>query len=446
MAEVKGVQTMNKQALMKEAKAQGIEELQLFERHSKTTSLKVFEQTVDSFTISESIVLNAKGLVNGHMGMVYVEDLSDEAIPFIITSIKENASAITSEDEQEIYAGDEYYPTVEYTKNTCLDEGISKKVELLLSLEKKLQAYDPRIAQVMELAYEDVESGVTITNTKGIDLHREDTMSMLVASILVKDGEDQKSAYEIETLTSLEDFDEAAFVQKLCEKAIKKLHATQVVSGHYPVLIEKNAMGDLLRHVMNQFHGEQAAKGISLLKDSIDQKIFDEKVTIIDDPLMKDGYNSAAFDDEGVACYKKTVVEQGVLKTFLHNLKTAKLMNTTSTGNGFYNDISCTNLYMEAGDTSYEDMVKSMEKGVIITELNGLHAGWNAVTTQFSLQAAGFYVEAGEIVRPVNLITIAGNFLELMKHISIIGNDVKHSYTGIGAPSVLFEDVAVSGE
>lgn len=437
---------MNLKQLIEAAKARGIEEVELYKSHAKTTSMRVYDQSVDSFTISESNRWKIKGLYQSHMGKVMVEDFSEAIIPFILDGIIENATAITSEDEQELYAGDDVYPIIEYTENQCLRESSAKKIELLKSLEQKLYQSDDRIAQVMEVAYEDVEGGVTIQNTKGLNVQREDSITMLVASILVKDGDDQKSAFDIITLKDLESFDQDQFVADLKEKAVKKLHARQVPSGHYPVLIEKTAMTDLLRQVFNQFHGENAAKGISLLKDSLNQSIFDEKVSIIDDPLMKDGYNSAPFDDEGVACKKHTIVDHGVFISFLHNLKSAKLMHTASTGNGFSGDIAYTNYYLAPGDTTYEDMIKTMKQGVIITELNGLHAGWNTVTTQFSLQASGFYVENGEIAYPVNLITIAGDFLDLMKTVQLIGNDLKFSYTGVGSPSVLFPSIAVSGE
>lgn len=437
---------MNNAQLIAAAAKRGIHDLQIYQTHSKTASMSVYEHALDSFTISENDRWSIKGLVNGKMGRVSVEEFDEASIPFILDAIIENAAAITSSDDQELYAGDASYPEIKQTENTCLKASSAKKLALLQSLETKLLASDERIVQVMSLDYEDVEAGVSIENTKGLARSRNSDVSMLVASILVKEGEDQKSAYDLVSLKNLEQFDQDAFVHHLSQKALAKLHARQVISGSYPVLIEKEAMAELLRHVANQFHGENAAKGISMLKDSLNQKIFDEKITIIDDPLMEDGYESAAFDDEGVACRRKVMVDHGTLTMFFHNLKSAKLMQTTSTGNGFAQDIAPTNLYIEPGTTSYEEMIATMEKGVIITEVNGLHAGWNTVTTDFSLQAAGFYVENGAIQYPVNLITIAGNFLSLMKEISIIGNDLKFSYTGVGSPSILFPSIAISGE
>lgn len=437
---------MNTKLLIEKAKQAGIEDIEVFIHTSKTTSLQVYEQAVDSFTISQGNSFDIRGIYQGAMGSCYVEEDADENMDWIINSIKQNAQAITSEDEVEIYAGEVAYPQLEQTANACICVDVQEKIKLLMEIEARLLQSDPRISQVMNVSYQDLEMGAHIENSKGIDVTRSDSFSVLSAAVLVHEGDDQKSAYDVMTLKNFEDFDKAAFIEKLRKKAVDKLHAAQIPSGQYPVLMEKEAMANLLRSLCGLFNGENAYKGISLLKDKAGTQIFDEKITIIDDPLRKDGYNSAPFDDEGVGCFCKALVEHGVLQGYLHNLKSAKLMHTTSSGNGFDGGISATNLYIQAGSASYEEMLASMEKGVIITELNGLHAGLNALTTEFSLQAAGFYVEHGQIVKPVNLITIAGNFLSLMKEVTMIGSDLKFQLSGIGAPSILFPAMAISGE
>ena len=232
---------------------------------------------------------------------------------------------------------------------------------------------------------------------------------------------------------------------------LDKLSAESVQSAQYPVLIENEAMADLLAAFSGMFDGENAYKGISLLNDSIEKQIFSDKITIVDDPLLKNGYNSRSFDDEGVACRNKILVDKGVLKTYLHNLKSAKLMNCETTGNGFKAGyasnvgIAPSNLFIENGSTSMDEMIASMEEGIIVTEITGLHAGLNAMTGEFSLQSQGWYVKDGKKVKPVNLITIAGNFLEAMKQVEMLGNDGKLNAGSIGSPSILFTSLSVSG-
>ena len=437
---------MNWEKWKQAAVQRGISDLQVDENGSRITSLRLFEGNVDSFTISDCRTWSIKGIYHGRMGSVVVESMKEDEIPFVLHALIENAEAITSEDVIELYPGEQEYPSLVYKENKCLRQPVFDKIALLKEVEDKLLHSDSRIAQVMEVSYRDYEGDVTLRNTRGLNASRHADVTMLSAEVLVKDGDDQKSAYDVAVLKSLDAFDVDRFVNDLKEEAVSKLHAKQILSGSYPTIIKGKAMANLLGCLIIQLNGEQVAKGISLLKDSLDRQIFDEKVSLIDDPFMEDGIQSTPFDDEGVACRRKELVAHGILQGYLHHLKSAKALHMEATGNGFGADISHTNLYLAQGDNTFTDMIRTMKNGVVISDVTGLHAGWNPITTQFSLQASGFYVKDGEIVHPLNLITIAGNFLELMKDITMIGNDLIHYPTGIGSPSVLFPSLAISGE
>lgn len=443
---------MNKELWMKEAQKRGITDFEIYEQKSSSTNIRLYEASVDGFSISECDGIALRGIYDGKMGICYLEDARDENLTYAIQQIIENASSITSEDEVEIYAQEATYPKVLLKENTFKNVSTERKIAILKDIEKAILESDPRIAQVMSCDYVEGEVSRSIYNSKALALDDHTSYSMIVAQVLAKDQEDAKSDFDWMIVYDESDIDIESFAKGLSAKVCAKLNATQIPSGTYPVIMNMETMSDLLASLCGLFDGENAFKGISILKESIDQKIFDEKITIVDDPLLAYGYNSCAFDDEGVSCRKKVVVGQGVLKTYLHNLKSANLMHTASTGNGFKAGyassvgISPTNFYIENGSSSYETMVQSMEKGVIITGITGLHAGLNPISTEFSLQANGFYVEHGVIVKPINLITVAGNFMEAMKQIDMVGNDLKMNCNGIGSPSILFHGLAISGE
>lgn len=443
---------MNKTIWMTEAEKRGITDFEIYEQKSSSTSIQLFEHKVDGFTISECDGVAIRGIYQGKMGICYLEDASDANMDYALHQLMDNAKIVTSEDEVEIYAGEDYYPEVKVKENTFKLKSSEEKIALLKQIEEAIYASDTRIDQVMSVEYEECDVSRSITNSKKLSLHDKNSYSIVVAQVMAKDQEDVKSDYDWAVIMDEQDIQVNQFAKNLSKKVCNKLNATQIPSGNYPVIMEKDTMINLLGALSGLFDGENASKGISILKDSLNKQIFNEKISIIDDPLMENGYSSCPFDDEGVSCKKKTVVENGVLKTYLHNLKSAKLMHTTSTGNGFKAGyasnvgISPTNFYIENGDTSFADMVKSMEKGVIITDITGLHAGLNPISTEFSLQSSGFYVEHGEIVKPINLITVAGNFMDAMKHVEAVGNDLKFSFSGIGAPSIKFTELAISGE
>lgn len=169
---------------------------------------------------------------------------------------------------------------------------------------------------------------------------------------------------------------------------------------------------------------------------------------------MAAGYR--AFDDEGVACRYKKIVDKGVLTTYFHNLKTALTDGTETTGNAYrasYSSsisIAPTNFYIENGDTDVAEMLNRMGTGIMITEIEGLHAGLNTVSGDFSLSARGFYIKNGKKERPVEQITVSGNYLTLLKDVAAVGNDFKFGMPDgggyKGAPSLLIEKLSVAGE
>ena len=192
-------------------------------------------------------------------------------------------------------------------------------------------------------------------------------------------------------------------------------------------------------------------KGFSLLKNKIGEHIASSNITIIDNPLLENGFATTAFDSEGVATFRKNVVESGVLKTYLYNLKSAAKDNTVSTGNGFKSGFkgavstSTTNFYIENGTVDFDKMAEEMHNGLYITDVAGLHSGASAISGDFSFAAEGFKVENGKITTAVNQITIAGNFYNILNNIAIVGNDLKFNSSAIGSPSLMIKDISVGG-
>ncbi|MCI8541063.1 MAG: TldD/PmbA family protein [Erysipelotrichaceae bacterium] len=437
---------MDWELLKRTALENGLSDIQVDERWVQERSMRLFKGNIDALTSSDCRTWSITGIYQGHKGHILIEDDAPTQIPNIIAELIASAEVITSTDQPELYAGEKQDFLQNKQEVPWLKQPLSAKIALLKEIECKLLQSDLRVQQVMQVSYEEQESVIILRNSKGLDAQRTNATVLLSTELLVQEGEQRKSAYEIVNLNTEVPFDVDGFVKRLSAETIAKLNPKAIPSGMYPTLIQGKAMAAMLNCFANQFHGEQVAQGISLLKDQLHKVLFDKKVTLVDDPFLAYGIRSVPFDDEGVTCRYKKLIDHGRLECYLHHLKSAQRMGCEPMGNGFHQDIAYTNLYLENGKSSYEEMLQAMQNGIIITEVTGLHAGWNQVTTQFSLQASGFYVEAGKIKHSLNLITIAGNFMELLKTITMVGNDLQHFYTGIGSPSVLFPQLALSGE
>lgn len=436
---------MNKQEIIKEALNIGLDEIEIYETSSSRLSMSLFESKIDSYTIANDQDYLIKALINHKMVECHLASLDNLDINLVLNNLKENALSIESEDISSLYEGEKEYPEVKYKVNTFKNKTYEEKVEILNKLETLCLNLDSRIKQVMSIDYEEVLNTTSITNSKGLNINKSLDYALVSIQLLASENDDNKSAYKVDFIVD-DDFDLESFAKKAVLEAVSKLNSKSINSGEYQVIMKNEAMRSLLGALCGLFVGENVYKGISLLKDKLNQKIFDEKINIVDNSLLDYSFNSSPFDDEGVSAKKTVLVEDGILKAYLHNLKSAHMMNMTPTGNGYGASTSPTNLAILNGDKSFDELLKIMNDGIIIEDISGLHAGLNSFTTQFSLLASGFEVKDGKIVRPINLITVAGVFLDMMKDIKAIGNDLEYGINGIGSPSILFNKLNISGE
>lgn len=437
---------MNFDKLFDIAKQKGIEDLQLYLSDSNEFEIAVFKSELENYAISSSQKLSVKGIYQGKMGTVTTEVLTDDVIDFIVDSVIASAKTIESEDEVFIYEGDKEYKVIEGLFSESLNEVTAKqKIDDSFELEKMIKAKDERINMV-QVYYMEGSTKVNIKNSKGLNLEKLVNDGLIGAQVIANDGKDQRSSFEYIRSNDYKDFDFEALATLAAEKAVALLGATPCESGEYEILLSKEASASLLAPYLSMFSAESVQKSISLLKGKIGESIGSNKVTIVDDPFMKKSAKSGAFDDEGVATSYKELVKDGVLTGFLHNLKTAKKDDVKPTGNGFIGrGIAPTNFYIKPGEFKFDDALKSMKKGILIEDLAGTHAGADPISGDFSLQASGFLVENGKKVRPVALITVAGNYLDLLKDVTQVCDDIKFNFGYVGSPSLLLKSLMVSG-
>lgn len=436
---------MNLEKLFKSAKEKGITDLEIFASDRSSLSIEIFDGEVDKYEIADTNALTVKGIFNNKMGTFRTEVLDDDVIDEILDTIIASAKEIDSLDDAIIYEGDKSYKDLRDLYNDNLyNLDVQKKINHLLALDKFLHEFDPRVT-VVETMYSENNNAVMLKNSKGINLSNKANSAYIGGSVIVKDETDQRVGFDVMISNDFNDFDIETIGKEIVEDALASLGAKPVPSDNYEIVFANGAIATLLSAFQSIFSADSVQKGLSLLKGKLGEVVGSDLVTIVDDPFMKKSASSRSFDDEGVATIYKEMVSKGVLKTFLHNLVSAKKDNVKSTGNGFGGSVAAVNLKMEPGKSSLEEMIASCEKGVFITNVQGAHAGVNPISGDYSLQASGYYIENGKKVKPVALITVAGNFLETLKDITMVGNDLKMSYYGVTSPSIKVKSMTVSG-
>jgi PmbA protein len=202
------------------------------------------------------------------------------------------------------------------------------------------------------------------------------------------------------------------------ERTVRRLNARQLKTMQVPVLFEAPIASGLLGSFVNAVSGGSLYRKSSFLLDQLDQTIFAPHINITDVPDTPKGLASGPFDNEGVRTQRRVIVEDGVLRGYFLGSYSARKLGLRTTGNAGGNH----NLILQSGDLDFAGLLKTMSRGLLVTELLG--QGINAVTGDYSRGAAGFWVENGEIQYPVQEITIAGNLKDMFRNIVAVGNDI----------------------
>jgi PmbA protein len=230
-------------------------------------------------------------------------------------------------------------------------------------------------------------------------------------------------------------------------RAVARLNPRKVATRKVPVVFDPRTAGSLVSHLASAANGASVARKTSFLRDKMGAKLFADGIRIIDDPLRKRGLRSHPFDGEGVAGKKLTLVDDGVLLSWLLDSATARELGLITTGHAHRGASSMpspgpTNLHLEPGRLSPDALLADITDGFYITDMIGM--GVNMVTGDYSRGASGFWIENGKRTYPVSEVTIAGHLLEIFRTITP-ANDLEFRY-GTNSPTLRVEGLTVAGQ
>ncbi len=290
-------------------------------------------------------------------------------------------------------------------------------------------------------------TGITLATSNGFAGSYARSGFALSVSVLTGEGQAMERDYEYSSTVFGADLAAAAEIgRKAGERAVRRLGARKPETGKFPVVFDPRVSGGLLGHLSGAIGGPAIARGTSFLKEKMGERIFAENIQIHDDPHRARGLRSKPFDAEGVANRPLQVVENGVLKTWILDLSSAKQLGLSTTGHAARGTSGpphpgVTNFYMAPGELAPEALLSEIEEGFYVNEMMGM--GVNGVTGDYSRGAAGFWIKNGELTHPVSEATIAGNLKDMFLAITP-ASDLTFKY-GTNAPTLRVDGMTVAG-
>lgn len=317
-----------------------------------------------------------------------------------------------------------------------------KKINLAMETER-IALEDKRITNSHGASFETHELRTVLANSKGFSQEFKETVSSISVSLQGGDTDAKVEGYWSSSkrfFNALESPEEIA--RKAVERTVRQLNPQKIKTQNAPVVFEPRMTSWLLAFLFSCISGEAVYRKTSFLAEELGNKIAGSQISVIDDGLLPGMLGTLPFDSEGVPAQTTPVIEKGVLKNFLCNSYAARKLGLRSTGNADGNAISPNNFYMMPGDRSAEDIVSSMDKGLILTRTIG--HGLNPVNGDMSRGAFGLWVEKGEIVYPVSEITISGNLGKILMEIEDLGNDLEFE-SPLAGPTLKVGELTIAG-
>ena len=290
-------------------------------------------------------------------------------------------------------------------------------------------------------------SGIALAASNGFTGTYAVSRQSISAAVLAGEGTAMERDYDYTTAVFADDLDDPAEMgRRAGERTVKRLNPKKVETKKVPVVYDPRVSGGLLRHLAGAINGTAIARGTSFLKDSLGEQILPKGLSVIDDPHRKRGLASKPFDAEGVGNDSISLVEDGVLKTWVLDLRAARQLGLETTGRASRGTSgppspSTTNLYLEPGTVPRDALLANIEDGFYITELMGF--GINSVTGDYSRGAAGFWIENGELTYPVSEMTVAGNLKDMFLNLQP-ADDLEFRYA-VNAPTTRIDGMTVAG-
>ena len=425
----------------------GVKEFEVTYTVGENISAETFKDEISAFSSGESAKVYFRCLVDGHMGYASTSYFEKEEIEDLVVRASENAKTIENNDVVVIFKGSDSYAKTTAPEAKVADAGELK--QKALDLQKRTYAANDAVVDGTQSVALSFRDEIYMYNSHGLELSNCVGVSgCYVAAVVNKDGESRDYLEFAETLCG-DKFDELP--EKAVNGALEKIGAADIPTGKYNVVFDGAQMRSLLSAFSPSFSAKNAILGMSMLAGKEGEKIAADIVTITDDAMREGCPIQTSFDDEGVATYKKNVVENGVLNTLLYDLTTAIKTGKQTTANGRRGgNIAPYNFGICAGDNTQDELFAKAIDGIYVTGMKGLHAGANSITGDFSVESEGFIIKDGKKAGPIKSFTVAGNFFELLRNIDSLGNEVKWGipmgFTVFGSPDVLVMDMSVAGK
>jgi PmbA protein len=436
--------------LLKKARAHGADAADVLVSEGSEFSVTLRKGEIETLKESGSKALGIRVFVGRRSANSFTSDFTPAALDVLVQETVAMAK-VTGEDPA---AG---LPD-ETTTPPEMDLGLydpriaavptAERIDRARRAEAAAFAVSPAITNSQGATFSSGEGSVVLANTLGfVGAHRGSSVSLSVVPVAEKDGVMERDYWYSSTRALEDQLSPEEIGRVAAERTLRRLGARQVETCEVPVVFDRETAAELLGHLFSAMSGYSVFRNATFLKDRLGEAVASPLLTVVDDPHRRRGLGSRPFDGEGLPTRRLVPLEKGVLRHFICDTYSARKIGARSTGSARRGvaggpSVGASNLYVEAGTTTPEEILGGVARGLYVTDLIGF--GVDLVSGDFSQGASGHWIEDGRLVHPVNEVTIAGNLKQMLMDVDAVGSDLDF-HSSISAPTLRLKKMTVSG-
>jgi PmbA protein len=431
------------------AQAKPGEQIEAYVSRGGETSIRVYEGEVEHFVSAQSQSVGIRVIRDGRTGYAYAGTLDESVLHEVLAEARDNVQFGTPDE----FAGLATPDGVPVVKQELWSDALAafpteQKIALAKELESLTLAADARV-RCDDSNYDDGYGETAFATTTGIRAYGRENGCYVSVGTLADDGDETQTGFGFSVGRSPAEFDLPRAAREAADRATRLLGATKPQSKRTTVVLDPYVTAQFLRVLSSSFSGENVQKGRSFFADRMGEAVANPIITLIDDPTNPLAYSATELDGEGLAARRNVLIENGVLKTFLHSSYSARRGNTVSTGNavrsGGTPGVSCLAMQLAPGTATQDELIAAVDDGVLVQMVQGLHSGVNPISGDFSTGASGLAIANGKVGAPVREFTIASTLQKMLLDVVAVGGDVEWLPMSATGVSLVIRDVTVSG-
>lgn len=429
------------------------EQLEIAVSSGTSTSVRVYEGQVESFTSAQNQGVGIRVIKDGKQGFASAGTLEEHVLAAALSDARDNAVFAEADPHAGLAQPDGVAAVdIDLWNDSVETMSVEAKIEIATELERQVRGLDSRISGVRTSSYSDGAAAFALASTAGVRAASRAVSASIGVQALANDDDRTQTGFASDGARRPELLDIDDVARRAVGQAVDLIGASKPTTAKVDLVFDPRMAATVLGLIAGTLTGDRINKGRSPFVNRLGEQVGSSLLTLVDDPTDHRSLGADSHDGEGLACRPNALISNGVLDGYLYDAYHGRRAGVASTGSAVRGTRGLPSPGLQAlvvapgTDGTLEDLIAGVDNGILVFSLAGLHSGVNAVSGDFSVGVEGRMIRGGELAEPISECTVGSSLHRLLLDVSKLGSDQTFLPSGVSVPSLVVADVLMSGE